>query len=212
VAQVEGSTTGRERAGSLSRAGREIAEGEVAALLLSCHDQMMAERPPDDGHRRAILDPKWTHVGIGVAWAGGEFRMTEEFVRRVAEWVELLAGPLPAGSTGILRAKFPEGWSIGVVEVAYEPPTSRRTREEIQRRSSYALPKAFKHLYPVLPRPMRYAGGGAGDFTMTHGLLEARIPIPDGPGSCYAVLYGEKGRASQGRALWPVAVARFEVR
>ena len=28
---------------------------------------MMAEKPPDDGHRRAILDPLWTHVGIGVA-------------------------------------------------------------------------------------------------------------------------------------------------
>ena len=44
---------------------------------------MMAEKPPDDGHRQAILDPLWTHVGIGVALEGGEFRMTEEFTRHV---------------------------------------------------------------------------------------------------------------------------------
>ena len=29
------------------------------------HESMMAETPPHDGHRRTILDPHWTHVGIG---------------------------------------------------------------------------------------------------------------------------------------------------
>lgn len=37
--------------------------------------------PPRDGHRRTILNPDYTHVGIGFAVAGGEFRLTEEFTR-----------------------------------------------------------------------------------------------------------------------------------
>lgn len=201
-----------ENVGSISRVGGDIAEGEIAALLLSAHEQMMAERPPDDGHRRAILDPKWTHVGLGVAWAGGEFRMTEEFVRRVVEWVELPAGPLPAGSSATFRAKLPEDFSIGVIEVAFERHPSPLTRKEINRRGSYSLPTPYRQLYSVLTGPMRYAHGGTGDFTVTRGLIEARIPLPDSPGSCYAVLFGETGASSAGRMLWPVAVARFEVR
>jgi uncharacterized protein YkwD len=202
-----------ENVGSVSRVGGgDIQEGEIGALLLFSHEQMMAERPPDDGHRRVILDPKWTHVGIGVAWAGGEFRMTEEFVRRVAEWIELPAGPLPAGSSATLRAKLPKGWSVGVIEVNFEPHPLPLTRKEVLRRGSYSLPKAYKQLYPLLTGPARYAGGGSGDFTVSHGLVTALIPLPDSPGSCFAVLYAEKGEASAGRTLWPIAVARFEVR
>ena len=42
---------------------------------------MMIEKPPHDGHRRTILDPHATHVGIGLAWEKGEFRIAQEFVR-----------------------------------------------------------------------------------------------------------------------------------
>ena len=55
-------------------------------LALEGEAAMMAEKPPDDGHRRTILDPGVTHVGVGWAQGGGEFRMAEEFMtRRLAE-------------------------------------------------------------------------------------------------------------------------------
>src|SRR5262249_60258271 len=65
-------------------------------LLLQAHASMMAERPPLDGHRRTILDPDFTHVGIGLAAAGGGVRMSEEVTRVGFEWIELPAAPLPA--------------------------------------------------------------------------------------------------------------------
>src|SRR5476649_2269380 len=54
-------------------------------------EAMMAESAPHDGHRRTILDPSATHVGIGLAWDKGEFRMTQEFIRRYVSW----SRPLP---------------------------------------------------------------------------------------------------------------------
>ena len=201
-----------QNAGSISRKGWNVTGEEVARLLLECHERMMAERPPDDGHRRAILDPSWTHVGIGVAFSGGEFRMTEEFVRRVAEWVEVPAGPLPAGGAATIRMKLPDGWTAGVLEVAFDPPSVPLTREEVERRTSYGLPKGFAVLYPALAPPMRYVDGGHGEFTVMHGRIEARIPLSRGAGSYYAVLYAGKGPVPPGGKLWPVVVARVEAR
>ena len=201
-----------QNVGSISWTGWDVPGEEVGRLLLECHDRMMAERPPDDGHRRAILDPNWTHVGIGVAWAGGEFRMTEEFVRRVAEWVELPAGPLAAEGAATVRMKLPDGWTVGLLEVAFEPPHAPLTRTEIERRRSYGLPKGFAVLRPTLATPMRYSDGGRGDFTVTHGRIEARIPLEKGPGSYYAILYAAKGPVAPGGKFWPVVVARVEAR
>jgi Uncharacterized protein with SCP/PR1 domains len=79
-----------------SRTGFEFTESP-AELLLRMHAEFMAEKPPNDGHRRTVLDPIWTHVGIGFALVGGEMRMTEEYSRRVLEWAELPAGPVKAG-------------------------------------------------------------------------------------------------------------------
>ena len=45
---------------------------------------------------RTILDPYATHVGIGVAWEGGEFRITQEFIRRYVDWI---ASPAARGET-----------------------------------------------------------------------------------------------------------------
>jgi uncharacterized protein YkwD len=40
---------------------------------------MMAEQPPDDGHRRAILNPAFQSVGIGVASGSNGIYLAEDF-------------------------------------------------------------------------------------------------------------------------------------
>ena len=52
-------------------------------MMRSAEDSMMREVQPHDGHRTTILDPYATHVAIGLAWEGGEFRITQEFIRGV---------------------------------------------------------------------------------------------------------------------------------
>src|SRR5437868_12257077 len=59
-------------------------------MMRRSEDAMMREIAPHDGHRRSILDPYATHVGIGFAWEGGEFRLTQEFIRRYLDWTRAL--------------------------------------------------------------------------------------------------------------------------
>ncbi len=201
-----------ENVGGVTRTGWAVRDEEIATLLLDAHERMMEERPPDDGHRRAILDPRWTHVGVGVAWAGGEFRMTEEFVRRVAEWVEIPSGPVPAGTSATIRVQLPSGWAVGTLEVAFEPGPGPLTREEIGRRTSYGLPPVIRRLLPLLSGGFHYTGGGVGDFPVSGGRLEARIPLDHGPGSYYAVLFAGPGPVPPGTLLAPVLAARIAAR
>ncbi|MBF0517300.1 MAG: CAP domain-containing protein [Nitrospirae bacterium] len=45
----------------------------IAELALKGHDLFMAEVPPDDGHRRTILEKHHNYVGIGVYVKGGSY-------------------------------------------------------------------------------------------------------------------------------------------
>jgi uncharacterized protein YkwD len=201
-----------ENVGSVSRKGWNLVESEIELRLLDLHERMMGERPPNDGHRRALLDPNWTHVGIGVAWAGGELRMTEEFVRRVAEWVEIPSGPLPSGAEAVVRAQLPRGWSIGPLSIVFDPPPLPLSAAEIDRRGRYGFPEPFLTLLPALPPRLHYRDGSAGDFSVADGRVEARIPLPKGPGSYYVLLYAERRPSTAGRNLTPVLALRIAAR
>ena len=64
-------------------AGAVLHPDELVGVLLEAHGRMMAEKPPDDGHRRTVLDPRGLTWGSASPLEGGEFRMTEEFTRHV---------------------------------------------------------------------------------------------------------------------------------
>jgi uncharacterized protein YkwD len=183
----------------------------VADLLLEGHEGMMAETPPDDGHRRAILDPYWTHVGLGSALVGGEFRMTEEFSRQIAEWVEIPAGPVPARGTAPFGAKLPPIWKAGVVEIAWEAPPAPLSLKQIRARGAYSYPHAIHRFRPTLGAGTTWSDGSHGDFQLgPGGRIELPVPIDHGPGSYYVIVY--VGHSLMGEALTPAIAARIEAR
>jgi uncharacterized protein YkwD len=187
-----------------SRRGYEFTE-PPAELLKKAHAAFMAERPPDDGHRKTVLDPIWTHVGIGFSIVGGEMRMTEEFSRRVLEWAELPRGPVKAGEGTLVAVKLPRGWNVGAVEVVYEGFPKPMSRPEIAARGSYGLPPAWRTLRPYPPAGTRWASGEAGDFRSTAGgRIELVVPLDRGPGHYYVVVFAVEG-GTNGRKLFPVA-------
>lgn len=199
--------------GAHTRFGGPITES-VESMLLESHRSMMAERPPDDGHRRTILDPIFTHVGIGCALVDGEFRMTEEFVRRVAEWVELPAEPLRAGTNAAFAFKLPSGWNPGPIEIAFEKPTKALTAAEIGRRGSYAYPSpAIHRLMPALPAGGQWlSGGGHGNYERgVAGRYDILVPLDHGPGNYYVLVYAAQGDVS-GKRLEPVTGALIRAR
>src|SRR5438067_7625903 len=57
----------------------------VAGDLLDMHTTMHAEKPPNDGHRQAILASQHTQVGFGIALNGHSLRLAELYVARYLE-------------------------------------------------------------------------------------------------------------------------------
>lgn len=51
----------------------------LASAIAKLDAQMMAERPPDDGHRTNIVSPLYGAVGIGIAVGPGGIYLTEDF-------------------------------------------------------------------------------------------------------------------------------------
>jgi hypothetical protein len=157
--------TGAENAAAfMSDAGRlhDTPEG----LALRAHAEMMKERPPHDSHRRAVLDPSATHVGIGWAEAGGEFRLGVEFTARSYERLRVRAEPRSA-SIEVDGSPLP-GSALRYVTVAREPKPSPISRREANGRDSYAYPAAQ---LMILPEGSRERGIG---IRSVHRLSEDR--------------------------------------
>ncbi len=191
-----------------SRTGPPFLKDELVGLLLEAHGRMMAERPPGDGHRRTILDADWTHVGIGVALLGGEFRMTEEFTRHAVDWVELPAGRVRAGQTAPIAVQLPKGWNLAAVEIAHERFPRPLTAKEIRRRGAYAYPPGSQKLLPRLASPFQYQDGSSGEIAVSSGLFRTKVALLSGSGSYWVFVYAAPG-AVEGKALSPLTAIRI---
>jgi uncharacterized protein YkwD len=129
----------------------------IERLGIDGHEQMMKERPPLDGHRRTILDPEATHVGVGYAVGHGRFQIAQEFlVRRLSRLSLSSAAPR---HTGVLFDGRPiDKEDLQFVAIAWEPGPRPISREEASCRTSYAYPAAKLSYIPEGYRGMRVVG------------------------------------------------------
>jgi uncharacterized protein YkwD len=132
--QFENSVTWRTTAESF--------DNTVTNLALEGHAGMLAEDPPNDGHRRTILDAHATHVGVGYAIARGNFRMAQEFLTRHLAWLRL--DRLPSRPVLLVRGASIPATRLMFVTLGWEPPPARLTPEEASRRTSYSYPAAVQ--------------------------------------------------------------------
>ncbi len=114
----------------------------IPELIRRSHVAMLAEIPPDDGHRRTILDPAATHVGIGLAWSGGEFRMTEEFLRRYVVWSRDLPRNAATSDQPWCSGQPVPGYEVRAISVHYEPHPEPITTARANQIDDYSLPAA----------------------------------------------------------------------
>jgi uncharacterized protein YkwD len=182
---------------------------------------MMAERAPHDGHRRTILDPHATHVGIGLAWEKGEFRLAQEFIRRYVSW----SRPLPrvaAATELVTGAGQPRpGYRIEAITVHHEPLPETMPAHVANAISTYRLPAKRRDYLPRLPSYVRrsedgrvqyvteeYEDGRRGDFYVgKDGQFQFTVPFRDGVGVYTVVVWvTEKG----GRE--PIAATNVSIR
>jgi hypothetical protein len=60
----------------------------IAGLMKDGHGSFMAEKAPNDGHKKTILDKAHNYVGIGYYLTDNQFRYNEEFINRYFESIE----------------------------------------------------------------------------------------------------------------------------
>src|SRR5215471_8005215 len=73
--------------------------------LRDMHQSMIDETPPNNGHRRTILDPFHTHVGFGAALKGHSLRLDEIYLARYVHMDRVVAEAKP-GSAIVLSGRL----------------------------------------------------------------------------------------------------------
>src|SRR6202165_2554436 len=101
-------------------ANYHLGDRALYEMMRRSQQAMMGEVAPHDGHRRTILDPYATHVGIGLAWEGGEFRLAQEFVRRYVQWTRPLPRAATTGERVLCSGRPVPGYRVGAITVHRE--------------------------------------------------------------------------------------------
>lgn len=139
------------------------------------HLRLYQEKPPNDGHRKAILAPQHTHVGIGLAVDKLRLRLVELFVAKYLE-VEPIPRKAKPGDKLTFTARMPkEGYYLNTVEVFYEPLPQSPELSWLRQARSYALPNESVVLRPRVPPPLVYADRKPGVVEMS---LTGRFKAP----------------------------------
>jgi len=154
-----------ENVWSLWHSNLDTSSASMWTELLAGHRSFMSERPPNDGHRQSILNPRQTHVGIGLAYDVRGIRLVELFGARYAE-----LQPLPARAT--LQDKLTiEGqmtnrnFKLFGVGVHYEPLPQPMYRQDLRETGSYGLPEEHE-MERVRLSDARYIDGSAGSIEL----------------------------------------------
>lgn len=162
---------------------RTIPAAAVEGLLIRSHNEMVTEIPPFDGHRRSILDPWATHVGLGYAVSGGELRFIEAFGRKYVSWISEIPAITAAGSPLNLEGVVEEGMELREVSVHWEPLPRPMSPDQADAIRTYD--------FPARPRFIRNDAGSR------NGTFSLRVLLDQGPGIYSLVIHLSPGDERQ---------------
>lgn len=182
---------------------------------------MMSEQPPHDGHRRTILDPYATHVGIGLAWEKGEFRLTQEFIRRYVTWSRALPRAAAVDEPVTAGGRPADGYRVEAISVHHEPIPETMPAKVANAITTYSLPEKRRNYLPRLRTRFdrrddgtlrfvkeEYSDGTRGDFSVADdGAFSFSVPFREGPGIYTVVVWvTKKGEKT------PIAASNISIR
>src|SRR5205807_1794660 len=166
-----------------------VTPNSVMRELAYIHTTMYLEKPPNDGHRRAIVSPHHTHVGFGMALKDHNLRLVELYVSR---YVRLDTFPQRAKRKAmvLLTGKLLDAKHfLHEVDVCYEPLPTAPDTAWLRTPRPYGLPDDFVVLRPKTPMGTFYTDGTTGDFDWEGGKF--RVPAKlykDAPG-IYTIVF-----------------------
>lgn len=96
------------------------------------------------GHRRNILDPNHTHVGVGIAYnpITGELRIAQEFLNRYVS-LQSSQTEVRAGDALVVNGILLPGLSAAFSNLLFEPYPSPLTVEQLNQTATYESPAVF---------------------------------------------------------------------
>lgn len=134
---------------------RGISKDDLYSLVSEHEKAMVNEKPPADGHRKNILDPH--HTGVGVAIAVGTYgvAMAQEFTNHYA----VLNPPQTKGAPGgkvTLSGQIQKGYRITGIYAIWEELPTPMSREELLKTHSYSDPPFSNLHFWAKPRGTGY--------------------------------------------------------
>jgi len=116
-----------------------VSKDQLKTIVSEHQTAMVNELPPNDGHRKNILDPH--HTGVGVAIVVGKYgvAMAQEFTNHYTNITPLPATAAP-GSTVTLKGRVDKGYQITGIYGVWEPLPQPMTREQLMQTHSYSDP------------------------------------------------------------------------
>lgn len=182
----------------------------VLDLARRSQDAMMGEQPPNDSHRRAILDPHATHLAVGLAWEGNEFRMVQLILRRRVDWISLPRAEAREGERISISGATRDGWEVAAATLHWQDLPRPLTPAAANRIESYDLPTAHRRIQaqPAGGRPTDQRGALArfahalraegGQLSVTAGGgFSLRSSYDRGPGIYTVVLWLREPRTGE---------------
>lgn len=155
-----------------------ISPSRVLNDLHDMHESMMNEKPPEDGHRKTILDAFHTHVGFGMALNGRSLRLDEMYLARYVQLEPVVTSAKPGATMRLSGRLLNPSHFINEIDVFYEPPPQPRDIFWLRVPRSVSLPDDFVRLRPRALEGTIYADGGHGDFDWDHqGRFRANIKL-----------------------------------
>src|ERR1700752_68162 len=142
------------------------------------HVRLYQEKPPNDGHRQAILAPQQHHVGIGFAVEKLRLRMVELFLARYVEVKSIKRQASLKDKIQFNGKLLHPSHILNSLEVFSEPLPKPPDIEWLRQPRSYSLPTESKRLMPVLPSPYLYLDRTRGVIEVnTSGSFSTPIPL-----------------------------------
>jgi hypothetical protein len=112
---------------------------ELENIVKEHQTAMLNEKPPDDGHRKNILDVH--HTGVGIAIAVGRYgvAMAQEFTNHYTEMDPVPRKALP-GSEINLSGRVLPGYKLSGIYAVWEETPHSMLKEELMITASYSDP------------------------------------------------------------------------
>jgi len=157
--------------------------------LRDMHASMMAEVPPNDGHRKTILYPFHTHVGFGLGFNGYHLRLDELFLARYIQLDPVPKEARPNSTVWLSGRMLNPTHFLNEVDTFFEPFPVPPDIDWLRIPRSVSFPEGYTPTRPKAPSGTRYSDGSLGDFDWERGgKFRAPVTLKDGPG-IYTIVF-----------------------